>query len=104
MVVGLALEGIGRWSLVSYLLGITRIDPVEEELFFERFLSLKREDPPDIDLDVDDESRQALLRSLKDHFGSDHLCLIRTASTYGFKGRLGKLAESSVLMVKEYRG
>jgi len=79
-------RGSAVGSLVSYLLGITRIDPVEEELFFERFLSLKREDPPDIDLDVDDESRQALLKSLKDHFGSDHLCLIRTASTYGFKG------------------
>lgn len=79
-------RGSAVGSLVSYLLGITRIDPVEEELFFERFLSLKRNDPPDIDLDVDDKSRQKLLNLLSEHFGHDHFCLISTASTFSFKG------------------
>lgn len=79
-------RGSAVGSLVSYLLGITRIDPVEEELFFERFLSLKRNDPPDIDLDVDDKSRQKLLNLLSEHFGQDHFCLISTASTFSFKG------------------
>ncbi|MDD4826568.1 MAG: DNA polymerase III subunit alpha [Mesotoga sp.] len=79
-------RGSAVGSLVSYLLGITRIDPVEEELFFERFLSLKRNDPPDIDLDVDDKSRQKLLNKLGEYFGHDCFCLISTASTFSFKG------------------
>ncbi|MBN2253913.1 MAG: DNA polymerase III subunit alpha, partial [Kosmotogaceae bacterium] len=79
-------RGSAVGSLVSYLLGITRIDPVEEELFFERFLSLKRNDPPDIDLDVDDKSRQKLLNILSEYFGHDRFCLISTASTFSFKG------------------
>jgi len=79
-------RGSAAGSLVSYLLGITRIDPVEEGLFFERFLSLKRSDPPDIDLDVDDRSRQKLLNILSEHFGQDHFCLVSTASTFSFRG------------------
>ncbi|HDP77428.1 MAG TPA: DNA polymerase III subunit alpha [Mesotoga infera] len=79
-------RGSAAGSLVSYLLGITRVDPVEEELFFERFLSLKRNDPPDIDLDVDDKSRQRLLKILGEYFGHDRCCLISTASTFSFKG------------------
>ena len=38
--------------MVAYVLGITYIDPLEHDLYFERFLSPARDDPPDIDLDV----------------------------------------------------
>ncbi|HNS66155.1 MAG TPA: DNA polymerase III subunit alpha [Mesotoga infera] len=79
-------RGSAAGSLVSYLLGITRVDPVKEGLYFERFLSVKRDDPPDIDIDVEDRMRQELLRKLRDFFGDDRFCLIRTASTFGFKG------------------
>ena len=42
-------------SLVVYLLGITSVDPLEHELFFERFLNEKRKSLPDIDLDVENQ-------------------------------------------------
>jgi DNA polymerase-3 subunit alpha len=42
-------------SLVTYLLGITSIDPLQHKLFFERFLNEKRKNLPDIDLDVEDQ-------------------------------------------------
>ncbi|HOZ98795.1 DNA polymerase III subunit alpha [Mesotoga prima] len=86
-------RGSAVGSLVSYLLEITRIDPVAEDLFFERFLSLKRADPPDIDLDVDDKSRPVLLKKMYEYFGNDRFCLIRTYSTYGFKGAARELGK-----------
>ncbi|MBN2219721.1 MAG: DNA polymerase III subunit alpha [Kosmotogaceae bacterium] len=86
-------RGSAVGSLVSYLLEITRIDPVVEGLFFERFLSMKRADPPDIDLDVDDKSRPALLRKVNEYFGNDRFCLVRTYSTYGFKGAARELGK-----------
>ena len=79
-------RGSAAGSLASYLLGVTKVDPVEEGLYFERFLSVKRDDPPDIDIDVEDRMRQELLLKLRDFFGDDRFCLIRTTSTFGFKG------------------
>lgn len=79
-------RGSAAGSLVSYLLGITKLDPVREELYFERFLSVKRDDPPDIDIDVEDDLRPLLLERLRDYFGADRFSLIRTVATFGFKG------------------
>ncbi|NIX56221.1 MAG: hypothetical protein GWN14_09910, partial [candidate division Zixibacteria bacterium] len=39
-------------SLISYVLGITQVDPLRYHLYFERFLNRERADPPDIDLDI----------------------------------------------------
>ena len=44
-------RGSAAASLVSYLLGITHVDPIKYDLYFERFLNLDRDDPPDIDVD-----------------------------------------------------
>lgn len=95
-------RGSAVGSLVSYLLGITKVDPLKEGLYFERFLSAGRPDPPDIDIDVEDLGRPALLGELRDHFGSDRFCLIRTSSTFTFRaaarelGRRRKINEARV--------
>jgi DNA polymerase III subunit alpha len=44
-------------SLVSYLLNITQIDPIQHNLFFWRFLNERREDHPDVDIDVENQNR-----------------------------------------------
>lgn len=54
-------RGSANGSLVCYLLGVTTIDPIEWECDFDRFLSLDRMKPPDIDMDVEDEARDALI-------------------------------------------
>ncbi len=59
-------RGSAASSLVSYLLGITHVDPLEQELFFERFLNEGRTDPPDIDVDFPWDERPALIRSVLD--------------------------------------
>lgn len=55
-------------SVVSYVLGITQVNPLEFDLLFERFLNEERKDPPDIDLDVEDRKRKELLQALSKRF------------------------------------
>lgn len=54
-------RGSGAASLVCYLLGITHVDPIKHNLFFERFLNEKRVDPPDIDIDFPWDERDDIL-------------------------------------------
>jgi len=62
-------RGSAVGSLVAYRLGITKIDPVRYDLLFERFLNEGRQDYPDIDIDVEDIQRQALIELLRREFG-----------------------------------
>ncbi|AHC15302.1 Error-prone repair like DNA polymerase III alpha subunit [Salinispira pacifica] len=54
-------RGSAAASIVSYTLGITHVDPLEHNLFFERFLNMDREDPPDIDVDFPWDEREKTL-------------------------------------------
>lgn len=54
-------RGSSAASIVSYLLGITHVEPLSSDLFFERFLNLGRKDPPDIDVDFPWDERRAAL-------------------------------------------
>ncbi len=55
-------RGSSASSIVSYLLGITHVDPLRYNLFFERFLNMDRKDPPDIDVDFPWDEREKALR------------------------------------------
>ncbi|HET7839624.1 MAG TPA: PHP domain-containing protein, partial [Rectinemataceae bacterium] len=57
-------RGSAASSLVSYLLGLTHVDPLEHDLFFERFLNEGRTDPPDIDIDFPWDERPGVLASV----------------------------------------
>ncbi|AEH50689.1 helix-hairpin-helix domain-containing protein [Pseudothermotoga thermarum] len=61
-------RGSAVGSVVSYALGITSINPVEYDLMFERFLNEYRNEPPDIDIDVEDERRYELIQLLNSKF------------------------------------
>lgn len=67
------LIGPGRGSAVSSLLlhkmGVTRVNPLEHDLLFERFLNEGRSDNPDVDIDVEDEARAQLIDRLRQEFG-----------------------------------
>ncbi|MHC1692623.1 MAG: DNA polymerase III subunit alpha [Sphaerochaetaceae bacterium] len=65
-------RGSGAASIVSYALGITNVDPIAYKLYFERFLTMARPDPPDIDVDFAWDEREALMREVIKRFGSDH--------------------------------
>lgn len=63
------LKGSGVSSYLAYLLGISHIDPVEFDLYFERFLNSGRDDPPDFDLDFDSRKRDQVLAYVLKKYG-----------------------------------
>lgn len=71
-------RGSAAGSLISYVLGITSIDPIKYELLFERFLNPDRVSPPDIDLDFSDEERNRVVQYIVDRFGKDKTAQIIT--------------------------
>ena len=78
--------GLGRGSaagcLISYLIGITAIDPISYGLLFERFLNPTRKGLPDIDIDIDSERRAEVKQYLADRYGQDHVADIITHTTF----------------------
>ena len=69
-------RGSAAGSLVSYLLGLTVIDPLRYGLLFERFLNRERKSMPDIDLDFADDRRDEVIQYCKDKYGADHVAQI----------------------------
>lgn len=78
-------RGSAAASLVSYLLGITHVDPIRHNLLFGRFLNPQRQDHPDIDVDFPWDERDDLLRELVEHYGAERLASV--ANHVGFGGR-----------------
>jgi len=94
-IVGLCPRTCGRGSaaasIVSYLLGITQVDPLAHGLFFERFLNEGRTDPPDIDIDFPWDEREALIRRvLADNAG--RAALVADHCTFARRGALREAA------------
>lgn len=78
-------RGSAAGSLVAYSLRITGIDPVKNNLLFERFLNKERYSMPDIDIDLPDIYRSEFLHYVRDRYGSEHSAQIVTFSTFGPK-------------------
>lgn len=99
------LCGPGRGSaagcLISYLIGITKIDPIEFDLLFARFYNAGRNTEdyislPDIDMDVPGKKRDEVIQYLKEKYGNDHVSQMITF------GRLqGRSAIKEVLRIHE---
>ena len=74
-------RGSAAGSLVSYLSGITTVDPLEYQLPFERFLNPERPSPPDIDMDIADNRRDELIDYAREKYGDSHVAQIGTFGT-----------------------
>jgi len=74
-------RGSAAGSLVSYLIGITNIDPLKYELLFERFLNPERVSMPDIDLDFADVRRDEVIHYVENKYGKDRVAQIITFGT-----------------------
>lgn len=93
-------RGSASGSLVCFLLGITQLDPLTNGLLFERFLSNDRSKPPDIDLDVEDERRDEVLRYISQRFETTQ---IGTCLTYASKSAHNEVL-AQARMDLEYTG
>jgi len=74
-------RGSAAGSLVSYVLGITALDPIAHGLLFERFLNPERISMPDIDLDFDERRRGEMIRYATNKYGEDRVAQIITYGT-----------------------
>lgn len=86
-------RGSGANSIVAYLLRITDVDPIELDLYFERFINLYRKNPPDFDIDFSWRDREDITKYIFDTFGHDHTCLLATYSTFKFKAAVRELGK-----------
>jgi error-prone DNA polymerase len=69
-------RGSAAASIVSYALFITHVDPIAENLFFERFLNPGRQDPPDIDIDFAWDERDQVRDYLWHKYGGEHIAMV----------------------------
>ena len=81
-------RGSAAGSLVSYTTGITNIDPVRYQLFFERFLNPDRVSMPDIDVDICYERRGEVIAYVVDKYGADCVAQIITFGTLKAKNAI----------------
>lgn len=75
-------RGSAANSAVCYCLGITAVDPVRMDLLFERFLSKERQEPPDIDLDIEHERREEVIQHMYARYGRDRAAMIANMIRY----------------------
>ncbi len=87
-------RGSAADSLVSYVLGITQVDPMRHNLYFERFLNPQRKDPPDIDLDLCWKNRDRVLAYVYDKYGKDRTAMICTFSTFQGRSAIRDIAKT----------
>ncbi|MBL1704974.1 hypothetical protein ELE02_37870, partial [Klebsiella pneumoniae] len=85
-------RGSAAGSLVSYVLEITDIDPIEYDLLFERFLNPERVTLPDIDIDFPDIRRDEMIRYVKDKYGQLRVAQIVTFGTLAAKAAIRDIA------------
>lgn len=86
-------RGSGANSLVAYCLGITDVDPIELDLYFERFLNTERTSPPDFDLDFSWKDRDAIYDYIFRRYTTTHACLLGTHVTLQKRSVLRELGK-----------
>ncbi len=87
-------RGSGANSIVAYCLKITDVDPIDLDLYFERFINPKRTSPPDFDIDYSWKERDAVLDYIFKRHGREHTALLGAMSTFRDKSiyrELGKV-------------
>lgn len=97
-------RGSAANSAVCYVLGITSVNPGQFDLLFERFISMERGDPPDIDVDFEHERREEVIQYIYARYGRDRAAMVANIITFRAKGTLravGKVLGASEVMLKQ---
>lgn len=80
-------RGSGAGSLIAWSLGITKLDPIEMNLLFERFINPDRVSLPDFDIDFCERRREEVIRYVRGKYGTDRVVAIGAYTT--FQSRMG---------------
>jgi len=86
-------RGSGANSIIAYCLHITDVDPLELDLYFERFLNPKRTVPPDFDIDFSWRDRDEIIDYIFKRYGHDHVCLLGSYTTFQDRAILRELGK-----------
>ena len=86
-------RGSGANSIVSYCLGITDVDPIELDLYFERFLNPSRTSPPDFDIDWSHRDRDDILDYIFRRFDTQHTAFTGTIGTFKYRSTTRELGK-----------
>jgi len=86
-------RGSGANSIVAYCLGITDVDPITLDLYFERFINPHRTSPPDFDIDFSWDERNEIIDYIFKRYGAQHVCLLATYVTFRDKSIYRELAK-----------
>ncbi|MGQ9810889.1 MAG: DNA polymerase III subunit alpha [bacterium] len=101
--IAVAGRGSGASSIVAYLLGITQVDPIRENLYFERFLNRHRPDYPDIDLDIAWDRRDEVISFVYQEFGGSKAAMVSTRVRFETHSALGSVAKIFGFVPSEVR-
>ncbi len=93
------IRGSVAGSLVTYLAGITNVNPLEYKLPFERFLNPDRPSAPDIDMDFADDRRDEVIEYARQKYGRDHVAQIGTFGTMMARGAVRDVTRAMGLPV-----
>jgi len=86
-------RGSGANSIVAYCLQITDVEPIELDLYFERFLNPYRSAPPDFDIDFSHRDRDEMIDYIFKRYGRDHVCLLGSYTTFQNRAVLRELGK-----------
>jgi len=92
-------RGSGANSLVAYILRITDVDPIELDLYFERFINLYRKNPPDFDLDFSHRDRPDVTRYIFERF--PHCAILGTYNTFQYRAAVREIGKTFGLPKEE---
>ncbi|MCY3787010.1 MAG: error-prone DNA polymerase [bacterium] len=107
---GILCQGRGSAanSAVCYALGITNVDAVSLDLLFERFLSSERDEPPDIDIDIESDRREEVIQYVYDRYGRHNCAQVANVICYRSRSAVRDAAralghEDSLSELVDYR-
>ena len=84
-------RGSGANSIIAYIIGITDVDPIDLDLYFERFINPYRASPPDFDIDFDWRDRETMTAYIFERF--PHVALLGTYNTFGYRAVVRELGK-----------
>jgi len=93
---GILCQGRGSAanSAVCYALGVTNVDPIANDLLFERFLSPARDGPPDIDIDIESDLREQVIQYVYNRYGRDYAAQVANVITYRGRSAVRDMARA----------
>ncbi|MCV7150367.1 error-prone DNA polymerase [Mycolicibacterium pyrenivorans] len=87
-------RGSAANSAVCYALKVTNVDPVANELLFERFLSPARDGPPDIDIDIESDLRENVIQYVYQRYGREYAAQVANVITYRGRSAVRDMARA----------